>query len=232
MPDRDIADNLRRVQDRIAEAADRVGRDADEVNVIAVTKTRPLDEIRAAVDAGATDLGENYVQEMVEKAEALECREARWHAIGHLQTNKVRDIADFVSLIHSVDSVRVGEEIDRRAEEAGRPILFLLQVNVSGEDSKFGVPPEEAPALAHQLEQLDHSQLIGLMTMPPYCEEPDENRPYFVRLRQLRDELIESGIDAERLRHLSMGMTCDFEVAVEEGATFVRVGTAIFGPRH
>lgn len=226
-----IADNLREVQQRIADAAERADRDPADVNLVAVTKTRTFDEIRAAIDAGARDLGENYVQELEEKAEALAGTDVRWHAIGHLQTNKVRKIADFVALIHSVDSPRVAREIDKRAGAAGRQVPVLLQANVSGEESKFGVAEDEARALAQQLVTLENARLIGLMTMPPYCEDPEGNRPYFIELRDLRDRLVERGIPAECMRHLSMGMTCDFETAVEEGATFVRVGTAIFGPR-
>ncbi len=227
-----IADNLGKVRGRIVDAAERAGREAGDVHLVTVTKTRSLDEIRAAVDAGAADLGENYAQEMMEKAEALADEKVRWHAIGHLQTNKVRGIVPFVSLVHSIDSQRVGRELDKRAAAAQREVPFLLQVNVSGEASKFGLAAEEALPLAKSLAELEHSRLVGLMTMPPYCEDPEENRPYFVRLRELRERLVDDGVAAEHLRHLSMGMTCDFEVAVEEGATLVRVGSAIFGPRH
>ncbi len=226
-----IADNLQEVRRRIADAADRADRDPSEVNLVAVTKTRTLDEVRAAIDAGARDLGENYVQELAEKAEALADSDVRWHAIGHLQTNKVRTIADFIDLIHSVDSLRVAREIEKRAGAADRTVPVLLQVNVSGEESKFGVSPDEALELAPQIADMEHAALLGLMTMPPYCEDPEENRPYFVRLRELRDRLVDDGLARESMSHLSMGMTCDFETAVEEGATFVRVGTAIFGPR-
>ncbi|MFW6156825.1 MAG: YggS family pyridoxal phosphate-dependent enzyme [Armatimonadota bacterium] len=227
-----IADNLSEVRERIADAADRADRAPGDVNLVAVTKTRTVDEVRAVVEAGARDLGENYAQEMEEKAAALAEHDVRWHAIGHLQTNKVRRIADIVALVHSVDSERVGREIDRRAGMEDRSVPALLQVNVSGEESKFGVEGEEAVAsLARRLGDLEHVELLGLMTMPPYCEEPEDNRPYFIELREMRDRLVERGIAAASMRHLSMGMTCDYEVAVEEGATFVRVGTAIFGPR-
>lgn len=226
-----IVDNLQQVQQRIAEAAERVGRDPADVNLVAVSKTRAVDEIRAVAEAGVRDFGENYVQELEEKAEALADLDLRWHAIGHLQTNKVRRIADFVALIHSVDSPRVAGEIDRRAEAAGRQVPVLLQANVSGEESKFGVAEDEAFGLAEKLVEFESAKLLGLMTMPPYCEDPEGNRPYFVELRRLRDRLIERGIPVECMQHLSMGMTCDLETAVEEGATFVRVGTAIFGPR-
>ncbi|MBD3292489.1 MAG: YggS family pyridoxal phosphate-dependent enzyme [Armatimonadia bacterium] len=226
-----IVDNLEQVQQRIAEAAERADRDPADVNLIAVSKTRTIDEIRAVADAGVRDFGENYAQELEEKAEALADLDLRWHAIGHLQTNKVRKIAGFVALVHSVDSPRVGREIDKRAEAAGREVPVLLQANVSGEESKFGVAEDEAFALAEELVGLDSAQLLGLMTMPPYCEDPEGNRPYFVELRTLRDRLIERGVPEMCMQHMSMGMTCDFETAVEEGATFVRVGTAIFGPR-
>ncbi|MEA3400400.1 MAG: YggS family pyridoxal phosphate-dependent enzyme [Armatimonadota bacterium] len=228
----EIADNYRDVNRRIAAATERSGREPDDVVLVVVTKTRSLDEVRAAVEAGAQDLAENYVQEMEEKAEALADADVRWHAIGHLQTNKIRRITPFISLVHSVDSPRVGRELDRRAERDERLVPFLLQVNVSGEESKFGVEPEAAEALARELVELEHSRLVGLMTMPPYCEDPEENRPYFQRLRALRDRLVAAGIPERNMRQLSMGMTCDFEVAVEEGATLVRVGSAIFGPRE
>lgn len=226
-----IVDNLHQVQQRIADAAERADRDPADVNLIAVSKTRSLDEIRAVVDAGVMDFGENYVQELEEKAEALADLDVRWHAIGHLQTNKVRKITDFVALIHSVDSPRVGREIDKRADAAGRRVPVLLQANVSGEESKFGVAEDEAFALAQDLVALQSARLVGLMTMPPYCEDPEGNRAHFVELRTLRERLIDRGIPEACMRHLSMGMTCDFETAVEEGATLVRVGTAIFGPR-
>lgn len=231
MSAREIADNLRRVRERIAAAAERVGRDPSEVTLVVVTKTRGLDEVRSAVDAGATDLGENYVQELEAKAEALADMDVRWHAIGHLQTNKVRKLAGFVHLVHSVDSLRLAEEIDRRAAAAGRQVPVLVQVNVSGEESKFGLAPAQVLPLAREVGGLSAARLAGLMTMPPYSDDPEASRPHFVRLRELRDRLVEAGIPAERLRELSMGMTGDFEVAVEEGATLVRVGTAIFGPR-
>lgn len=229
---REVADNLDEVRRRIEDAAARVDRDPRSVTLVAVTKTRTLDEVRAAVDAGARDLGENYVQELEEKAAALADLDLRWHAIGHLQTNKIRKIAHIVAMVHSVDSGRVGREIDLRAAAADRQVPVLLQVNVSGEESKFGVDPDEALALARELSGQTHAKLAGLMTMPPYNDDPQANRPHFARLRELRERLLGAGILDEAMHHLSMGMTRDYETAVEEGATLVRVGTAIFGARQ
>ena len=228
----EIADNLRTVRERIAAAAARAGRDASEVTLVVVTKTRGLDEVRVAVQAGATDLGENYVQELVAKARELGDDGVRWHAIGHLQTNKVRQVVPVVSLIHSLDSLRLAEEIERRAGAAGRTIPALVQVNVAGEDSKFGVDEAGLMDLAPRVMELQSVRLAGLMTMPPFVEEGEDNRRYFARVRELRDDLVTRGIPADSLRELSMGMTSDYEVAVEESATLVRVGTAIFGPRQ
>jgi len=227
-----IAANLAGVRERITAAAERSGRAPDEVVLVVVTKVRTIEEIREAIAAGAADLGENYVQEMVEKASALEDAGIRWHAIGHLQTNKVRQIAPFVSLIHSVDSLRVAREVDKRAAANGRKQPVLLEVNVAGEGSKFGLDEEGLFELAPQVVKLANARLAGLMTMVPYSDDPEASRPYYRRLRELRDELVVRGIPGDNMKQLSMGMTSDFEVAVEEGATLVRVGTAIFGPRH
>jgi len=228
----EIAANFERIKARIAAAAERSGREPDDVVLVTVTKTRALDEIEAAIAAGATDLGENYAQEMAEKASKLEGAPVRWHAIGHLQTNKVRRIAPFVSLIHSLDSLRLAREVDKRAAASGRTQAVLLEVNVAAEESKFGLDEQGLFELAPQVLGLGNIGLAGLMTMVPYSDEPEDSRPYYRRLRELRDELIEGGVPGESLRHLSMGMTQDLEVAVEEGATLVRVGTAIFGPRQ
>lgn len=227
----ELANNLRRVEERIADAAARVGRDPADVTLVTVTKTRSLDEVRAVIEAGAMDLGENYAQELEAKAEALADAKVRWHAIGHVQTNKVRKLVGLVHLVHSVDSLRLAKEIDLRAGAAGRGLPVLLQVNVSGEESKFGLAPEEVLPLAREVAGMGAARLAGLMTMPPYSADPEDSRPHFVALRELRDRLVSAGVPADRLHHLSMGMTGDFEVAVEEGATLVRVGTAIFGPR-
>ncbi len=230
-----IADNLQRVRERIAEAAGRAGRRPEEVTLVAVTKTHPPEVALEAVRAGALDLGENYAQELVAKKEALEAagvQGVRWHFIGHLQRNKVKYIAPFIHLIHSVDSLRLGQEISKRAQQAGRRIPVLIEVNVSGEETKFGVPPEQVRELAEGLLELEGVELQGLMTMAPIAEDPEQVRPIYRRLRELAEELAASGLPEQSMRHLSMGMTQDFEVAVEEGATIVRVGTAIFGPRR
>ena len=228
----ETAANLAGVRERIAAAAERSGRSPDQIVLVVVTKVRTIEEIREAIAAGATDLGENYVQEMVEKASALEDADLRWHAIGHLQTNKVRHIAPFVSLIHSVDSLKVAREVDKRAAANDRKQPVLLEVNASAEASKFGLDEQGLFELAPQVIELANTRLAGLMTMAPYSDDPETSRPYYRRLRQLRDELAARGIPGDNLRQLSMGMTQDLEVAVEEGATLVRVGTAIFGPRH
>lgn len=227
-----IAANLAGVRERIAAAAERSGRHASDVALVVVTKVRTVEEIKAVIAAGASDLGENYVQEMVEKASALEDADIRWHAIGHLQTNKVRHLAPFISLIHSVDSLKVAREVDKRAAANRRKQPVLLEVNVAGEVSKFGLDEQGLFELAPQVLELANTRLAGLMTMAPFSDDPEASRPYYRRLRELRDELVARDIPSDNMKQLSMGMTSDFEVAVEEGATLVRVGTAIFGPRH
>lgn len=194
-----------------------------------MSKTQPADAARAAFEAGALELGENYVQEMVEKHETLIDLPIRWHAIGHLQRNKVRQIAPWVAMIHTVDSERLAHEIDRQAGLVGRRIPVLVQVNISGEESKSGVEPEEALSLVQVIASLPNIEPAGLMTIPAPTDTAEETRPAFRALRELRDAI------ATRLSlpfpHLSMGMTDDFEVAIEEGATIVRIGSAIFGAR-
>ncbi len=227
-----IADRAARVRDQIAAAADRAGRDPAEVTLVAVTKTRPLATVRAAVRAGLRDLGENRVQELVEKSDALpgasDGGDVRWHLIGSLQRNKARDAAARADLFHALDSLRLADALDKRAAEAGRVLPVLVQVNVSGEDAKHGVAPDAAPDLLAAVAERDHLRLDGLMGMAALAEDAADLdrvvRPSFQRLRRLFD-------DAPGLSVLSMGMSGDFEVAVEEGATHVRVGTALFGPR-
>ena len=225
-----IARNVEQVRARVADACARVGRDPSEVLIVAVSKTFPPEAIREAVAAGIAHIGENRVQEAYQKFQALG-RIATWHMVGHLQTNKVKRALEFFDWIHSVDSLHLAEEINKRAERLGREFVdVLVEVNTSGEASKYGVSPSEAAGLVEKIDALPKVRVQGLMTIAPIVEDPEEARPYFVQLRELRDELLRKGA-AESLPHLSMGMTDDFEVAVEEGATMVRIGRAIFGER-
>ncbi|MBC7287684.1 MAG: YggS family pyridoxal phosphate-dependent enzyme, partial [Armatimonadetes bacterium] len=205
------------------------------VLLVAVTKTHPPETVLEAARAGLTDFGENYVQELLHKKDAVEAalgHQVRWHFIGHLQRNKAKYLVPFCYLIHSIDSVRVAEELENRARAIGRRQPVLVEVNISGETSKYGVAPGEVPRLVEHILGLEHVELQGLMTMAPYSPDPEASRPIYARLRELRDELVGLGVPHEAVRHLSMGMSQDFEVAVEEGATIVRIGTAIFGERR
>lgn len=224
--------NLQRVRERIADAAARVGRDPQEITLVAVSKTRSVEEIAAVAEAGVKHFGENYVQELLPKHEALAQRfpDLQWHFIGHLQRNKARYLTPFCALIEVIDSVRLAEEVDRRARLAGRRQPVLMQVDLAGEETKFGCPLEEVPRLAESLAQLPGLHWQGLMIIPPFAEDPEQTRPYFRRLRELQAQLA-AQYPQQDLRHLSMGMSHDFTVAIEEGATIVRIGTAIFGPR-
>ncbi len=218
-----IRDNLERVRERIASACQRAGRSPDDVTLIGVTKTVGPEAVVEAYEAGLRDFGENRVQEAVAKIDtvAQRCVEARWHMIGHLQKNKVKLAAGCFGIIHSVDSVRLGREISRRYESR---VPVLLEVNVAQDAAKFGFAPEEVAAALKEIAVLPHLDVRGLMTIAPITTNPEETRPTFRRLRELRDDLA--------LTELSMGMSGDFEVAIEEGATMVRVGTAIFGSRN
>ena len=217
-----IADNIKLVRERIRAAAERVGRDGSTITLIAVSKAIELDRVEAALDGGQIVFGESKVQEAKAKIPLVSGR-ARWHMIGHLQTNKARDAVALFDLIHSVDSRKLAEEVNKWAEAAGKTQAVLLEVNVSGEASKFGLKPEDLESTLREINQLTRLEVRGLMTVAPFAEEAARARPYFRRLRELRD--------AVGLRDLSMGMSHDFEVAVEEGATMVRIGSAIFGER-
>jgi len=220
-----IAQNLTRVRDRIAGAVERSGRDAGDVVLVAVTKTVDAFRVREAIAAGITDIGENYVQEA--QAKWLELRgSAKWHFIGHLQRNKVKAAVEFVDMVHSVDSLALAQEIGKRARAIGRRIDALVEVNVAGEAQKFGTPSDQALELANEVASVEGIRFCGFMGMTPLVEDPELTRPYFAGLRSLFDRL-----PPEHRLHLSMGMTQDFEVAIEEGATMVRIGTAIFGAR-
>ena len=227
-----IADNLQAVRARIEAAARRAGRDPAGITLIAVSKTFDSDHVRAAWEAGQREFGENKVQEAEQKTTATSgLAGARWHLIGHLQSNKAKKAAAIFSAVHSVDSVELVRRLDAAAAEQGTAPELLVQVDLAGEATKFGAGEPDIEAIAHAALAARAARLAGLMILPPWNENQEETRPWFVRLRQLRDRLISVGIPAASLRHLSMGMSHDFEAAIEEGATMVRVGTAIFGHR-
>jgi len=220
------------VRDRIAEAAGRAGRRPEDVRLIAVSKTHPLDAIRAACDAGQLDFGENKVQEALQKIAQSTDTRLRWHLIGHLQSNKARKAATAVETIHAIDSIELLRRVDQAAADAGRRVDVLIQVDLALEETKHGAPVGDVPALVRAADGCAAARLTGLMLLPPLSDDPERARPWFARLRALRDELVAQGGAADRLRELSMGMSHDFEVAIEEGATMIRVGSAIFGERN
>ena len=224
----EMSERLEIVRGRIAAAAARSGRQPDEVTLVAVSKTFPLDVVRTAIEMGVIDLGENRAQELKQKVAALGAGPT-WHFVGHLQTNKVKQVAGAAALIHSVDRFGLAEALDRRCSALGVKQKVLLEVNVSGEASKDGVEPRALAHLAEEVAELDSLEIVGLMTMAPFAPDPESSRPFFSELRELRDEVLRIAPGAVGL---SMGMTRDFEVAIEEGATLVRVGEAIFGPRR
>lgn len=225
-----ISDNLKRVHERVTRAAERAGRTAEDVTLVAVTKTQPAEAIRDAVAAGVRVVGENRVQEAAQKVDAV-AGDVSWHLVGHLQRNKVRAALDLFDLIHSVDNLKLAQEIGKRAAQAGRRAQVLLQVNTSGAASQFGIEPDAAVDLAKRVSEIEGIAVEGLMTIGAFLPDAEAVRPCFVRLRALRDRIAASHIPGVAMTHLSMGMTSDFEVAIEEGATLVRVGTAIFGAR-
>ena len=225
-----LRDNLYEVEERIQEACRRAGRDRSEVTLVAVSKTKPAEMLREAYDLGVRVFGENKVQEIREKYEVLP-KDIEWHMIGHLQTNKVKYIVDKVRLIHSVDSFKLAEVIEKEAEKHGRTVDVLLEVNVAEEASKFGLKTSDVLPMAEKISQLPHVNLRGLMTIAPFVENPEKNRAIFANLHDLYVDIKEKNIDNGTVSILSMGMTNDYEVAVEEGATMVRVGTGIFGAR-
>jgi hypothetical protein len=222
-----IKENLLKVMERIEGAARRVGRDPREIKLVAVSKTVEADRIKEAIEAGVSILGENYVQEAQKKIEEIE-HPVSWHFIGHLQSNKAKYAIRLFDLIHSIDSISLADELNRRAEQANRVIQVMIEVNLSREATKFGTDEEALSNLIKKIQNLKHLSLEGLMTMPPYFDSPEMSRPYYIALRELKEIIAKEGI---LMRELSMGMSNDFEIAIEEGATYVRVGTAIFGPR-
>lgn len=225
-----VTENYKEVEARVARACERAGRARESVTLIAVSKTKPAEDIRELMAIGVTDFGENKVQEMCGKREVIP-EELHWHLIGHLQRNKVKYIAKDVYLIHSVDSLRLAEEIEKEAAKADRICPVLIEVNIGDEESKSGVPYAEAEALVRGVSRLPHVKVRGLMCIAPFTEDPESNRGYFRQMRMLRDRIAAEALPGVEMTELSMGMTGDFEVAIEEGATMVRVGTAIFGKR-
>jgi len=225
-----IADNLKIVQDKIAAAAKRAGREPSSVRLIVVTKTVDTDRIREAVDAGSAILGENRVQEAKEKIEKLG-NIASWHLIGHLQSNKAKYAVKLFDLIHSVDNLDLAKEIDKQAAKIAKVQNVLIEVSIAGEAAKAGVAIDEAVTLVREAAKLKNISIKGLMTVPPLLDEPEKVRPYFQKLREMTAGIAKENIPGVTMEELSMGMSGDFEVAIEEGATMVRVGTAIFGRR-
>ena len=230
MPE-NIQSRLEGVKDRIEGAALSAGRDPKTVKLVAVSKTVPVDRILAAIKVGATDLGENYVQEAREKIEALKEESISWHFIGHLQSNKAKYAVKLFDLIHSIDSSKLANELNKRAGALGKVQQVLIQVNISGEETKSGIDTERALELVREVSLFENLAIRGLMTMPPFFNAPDKVRPYFRALKDLQDVIRKEAIPNVDMTELSMGMTGDFEAAIEEGATLVRIGTAIFGER-
>ena len=225
-----IADNLKIIEERIANAASKAGRNAQDIKLIAVSKTVDAERIKLAIEAGVTILGENYIQEARNKIKEIG-QGARWDFIGHLQSNKAKYAVDLFEMIHSVDRLSLAQEINRVAEKKGKKVRILVQVNISGEETKSGINPQKVKALIGEIASMNNLSLEGLMTMPPYFDDPENARPYFTALRELRDIILKESIGNFSLQELSMGMSGDFEVAIEEGSTMVRIGTAIFGER-
>ena len=219
------------VRERIARAADRAGRDPSHIRLVAVSKTFDADRVRAAADAGQIDFGENKVQEALAKIDRTSDLALRWHLIGHLQSNKARKAAERFHTIHSVDDAGLGEKLDRAAADLARTVEGLVQVDLAGEPTKHGALEPDLPALFEKARAWPACRLVGLMILPPATEAPEQARPYFRALKSVRDRLLSGGADPAMLAEISMGMSHDFEIAVEEGATLVRVGTAIFGSR-
>lgn len=226
-----LAENLNIVKSKIEEAAKRSGRDVSEITLIAVSKTKPVEMISEVYDCGIREFGENKVQEITSKSAVLP-DDINWHMIGHLQRNKVKQVINKTVLIHSVDSIRLAEAISKEATAQNITVSILLEVNVAGEDTKYGFTLEETPKFLNKIAAMPGLYVRGLMTSAPFVDDPEENRQYFKQLRDLCVDLKAKNIDNTSMDFLSMGMTNDYEVAIEEGATHVRVGTAIFGERY
>ena len=226
-----ISENLVQVKRRIIDAAKRVGRDPSDIRLLAVTKEQSDVIVAEGIQAGMTLFGENKVQEAMDKIEAIGRTGLEWHFIGRLQKNKVKFVFDFFDLIHSVDSLSLAEAIHKKALKIGFCMPILLQINISGEESKLGMDPLDLPKEIERVAKLEGVKIKGLMTIPPYTSDPENSRPYYARLRELRNTCSKLAVPGMELDELSMGMSNDYEVAIEEGATLVRVGTGLFGPR-
>lgn len=226
-----LADNLKQVEENVQKACMKAGRNREDVTLIAVSKTKPVSMLSEIYNCGIRDFGENKVQEICEKRDLLPA-DIKWHMIGHLQRNKVKYIIKDTALIHSVDSYRLAEEINIQARKINRIVPILIEVNIAGEASKFGIAKEEALQLTEEIAGLTNIKVQGLMTIAPYVENPEENRPYFKKIRELSVDIAKENIDNVSMDILSMGMTGDYMAAIEEGATIVRVGTGIFGARN
>jgi len=226
-----LKQRLEHIKERIRQAAKSCNRNPDSIRLVAVSKTVPAETVKEAIEAGATILGENYVQDAREKFDALVHYPVSWHFIGHLQSNKAKYAVRLFDLIHSVDSLKLARALNKEAKKVDKIQPILVQVNISGEDTKSGIAAEDAPGLISEISHLKNLSIEGLMTMPPYFYQPEKVRPYFAALRELRDQMKKQSLPNVSLEELSMGMTGDFEVAIEEGATLVRIGTAIFGER-
>jgi pyridoxal phosphate enzyme (YggS family) len=226
-----IEDRLTEIRARVADAATRAGRSPSDVRLIAVSKTFPIDAVRAAYEAGQRDFGENRVQEALQKIDASADMDIRWHLVGHLQSNKAKKAAERVAFIHSIDGVDLLRRVDAAAAALSRSVQVLVQVDLAAEATKHGAPVGTLAEIFDEAQRCQAAQVAGLMLLPPLAENPEDARPWFRRLREERDRLLDAGVPSSRLRELSMGMSHDFEVAIDEGATMVRVGTAIFGQR-
>jgi pyridoxal phosphate enzyme (YggS family) len=226
-----VAENVETIRNRIRDVCSRCGRRPEDVLLVGVSKTFGVDSIQKAVDSGLFDIGENYAQELLQKHTRLGDDRIRWHFIGHLQSNKVKYVVEYVHLIHSIDNDRVAEELQKRAERAGRVIDVLIEVHTTDEATKYGVQPAETLSLVKRISKFSRLRVRGLMTMGPFSDDPNDSRPSFRQVAELKERISREGIENVAMQHLSMGMTHDFEVAVEEGATIVRIGTAIFGNR-
>ena len=225
-----LKENLKNVQNNIKKACERVGRKPEEVTLVAVSKMKPLSDIEELLETGQLEYGENYVQELCDKYENIS-KPVHWHMIGHLQKNKVRQVIDKAVLIHSVDTVGLAEQIEKEAVKRDLDVSILLEVNVAGEESKFGFAPEEVEEAAREIAKYPHVHIQGLMTIAPFVENSEENRGVFKKLYELYVDMKRKNIDNVTMNVLSMGMTGDYQTAIEEGATMVRVGTGIFGTR-